>query len=106
MKRLIITKDTQGMATKIFPDRVENVIAGCEGVKENCVVEKADDERVNVLVAYVCLNDGCSFDEIKKSIMQRCKKDLPEYMVPVDIVEIDDMPRTSRGKINYRKLQE
>lgn len=106
MKRLIITKDTQGMATKIFPDRVENVIAGCEGVKENCVVEKADDERVNVLVAYVCLNDGCSFDEIKKSVMQRCKKELPEYMVPVDIVMIDDMPRTSRGKIDYRKLQE
>lgn len=105
MKRLIITKDTQGMATKIFPDRVENIIAGCEGVKENCVVEKADDERVYVLVAYVCLNEGYSFDEIKKSAMQRCKKELPEYMVPVDIIEIDDMPRTSRGKIDYRKLE-
>ena len=105
MKRLIITKDTQGMATKIFPDRVENVIASCDGVKETCVVEKADDQRVNVLVAYVCQSDGCAFDETQKSIMQRCKKELPEYMMPVDIIEIDDMPRTSRGKIDYRKLE-
>lgn len=104
MKRLIITKDMQGMATKIFPDRVENVIASCEGVKENCVVEKADDQRVNVLAVYVCLNDGYLFEDIKNSIMERCQKELPEYMVPVDIVEINEMPRTSRGKIDYRKL--
>lgn len=93
------------MTTKIFPDRVENVIASCDGVKETCVVEKADDQRVNVLVAYVCLSDGYAFDETQKSIMQRCKKELPEYMVPVDIFEIDAMPRTSRGKIDYRKLE-
>lgn len=48
----------------------------------------------------------CSFDDIKQSIMQRCKKYLPEYMVPVDLVEFDDMLLTSRGKIDYRKLQE
>lgn len=105
IKRLIITKDSQGMATKIFPDRVEKVLDKCQGVKEGCVVEKADEQRVNVLLAYVCLEDNQEFQMVRDNIMRQCARELPEYMIPIDVIEVTELPRTSRGKVDYRALK-
>lgn len=35
-----------------------------------------------------------------------CRENLPEYMVPEEISFVEEMPRTPRGKIDYRALEE
>ena len=37
--------------------------------------------------------------------MEICEQNLPEYMIPDEIEFVDDMPRTPRGKIDYRALE-
>ena len=34
-----------------------------------------------------------------------CRKELPDYMVPEAVRYRDDLPRTPRGKIDYRALE-
>ncbi|MBO6155169.1 MAG: hypothetical protein J6O60_06985 [Lachnospiraceae bacterium] len=44
--------------------------------------------------------------ENKAKIIRYCKKELPDYMVPVEMEFIIEIPRTSRGKVDYRVLEE
>ncbi|GEM_PF-6320416 len=44
-------------------------------------------------------------NEVKNSIISACKKLLPDYMVPVVIEFRKDLPRTPRGKVDYRALE-
>lgn len=37
-------------------------------------------------------------------ILQQCRKQLPNYMVPLKIILLDAMPFNSHGKVNYPKL--
>ncbi|MBO6155164.1 MAG: hypothetical protein J6O60_06960 [Lachnospiraceae bacterium] len=45
-------------------------------------------------------------EELKREIIQHSKKELPDYMVPIEIEYISETPRTSRGKVDYRALEE
>ena len=45
-------------------------------------------------------------DSVKQSIINGCKALLPDYMIPEEIEFRNDLPRTSRGKADYRALEE
>ena len=68
---------------------------------------KVDDplgRRMNS--AYVILNDGYRVEqELTDTLLAHCKNELPEYMLPEEIVYRNEFPRTSRGKIDYRALE-
>ena len=34
-----------------------------------------------------------------------CNEALPEYMIPDEIIFREDLPRTDRGKVDYRALE-
>lgn len=44
-------------------------------------------------------------NNIKGEIIDICRQNLPEYMIPTEIQFVNDMPRTPRGKIDYRALE-
>ena len=44
-------------------------------------------------------------NSIKKEIIDICVQNLPEYMIPEVIEIVEDLPRTPRGKIDYRALE-
>lgn len=53
------------------------------------------------------LKDGSTKNEdIKQSILSRCNELLPDYMIPEEIEFRTDLPRTSRGKVDYRALEQ
>ena len=106
IKRIAITRGLDGAAAKMFPDRIERAVNKCDGIKECCVVEKPDVDRVNVAVAFVCVAEGADFESVKAAIVEQCGKDLPDYMLPEAIIQVDELPRTSRGKIDYMKIKE
>ena len=42
---------------------------------------------------------------ISEELLSICKENLPSYMVPEEFVYLKDLPRTPRGKIDYRVLE-
>ena len=53
------------------------------------------------LIAYIVTNTPVVVKEVKEFL----KNQLPEYMVPTFIVEVDKILLTTNGKIDYKKLQ-
>ncbi len=105
IKRMIMTRGRDGQVTKLFPDRIEKAIYCHQLVESCCVIGVADKERIHYPKAFAVLEDKSDAAQAKREILEICKKTLPEYMVPDEIEIIDDMPRTPRGKIDYRALE-
>ena len=107
IKRIIMTKGSDGNITKMFPDRIEKAIHSHYSVGICCVIGIKDNERINYPKAYVVLKENnVDKTHIKSEILDICEQSLPNYMVPDEIELIEDLPRTSRGKIDYRALEE
>lgn len=107
IKRIIMTKGKDQQVTKLFPDRIEKVINSHPAVDLCCVVGMPDETRIYYAKAVIELNSGYNpNDKLKAEIRDYCKNKLPEYQIP-DVIEFTDvLPRTERGKIDYRALEE
>ena len=105
IKRISMTKGDDGNVTKMFPDRIENVVNKCEDVNASCVIGVKDDERIHYPKAYIELKDvTMDKDLVRENILEICRKKLPNYQVPVEIEFMSELPRTERGKIDYKAL--
>lgn len=104
MKRIIMQKDEQGMVSKVFPEWIEKVIDGYDGVKSCCVIGVSHKQRINTLKAFVELDEGTPIVD-KEKLLEWCRKHLASYMVPQEVEIITCMPRTERGKIDYRAFE-
>lgn len=70
------------------------------------VLPKWENEKIKHLVAFVVKeNSDGSFQE-RKAIREEVAKLLPSYMVPKTVKVIDQMPKTSNGKVDRKKLGE
>ena len=107
IKRILMTKGKDGNITKLFPVRIENVVNEHPCVRVCCVIGIPDEERVNYPRAIVELNDGViPSDELANDIKRFCAEHLPDYSLPDEVVFSEALPRTNRGKIDYRALEE
>ncbi len=88
----------------VFPGEVEDLLAGHEAVAEAAVFGVDDEEFGQRLKAVVVTRDGkdLSEDDVKKYV----KSNLAGYKVPRDVDFVDELPRTSTGKVLKRELQE
>ena len=106
IKRLIMTKGSDEQVTKLFPDRIEEVVNKHPAVRISCVIGVADKDRINYPKAVIELNDGyAESKELKREIIQFCKGKLPDYQIPDEVEFRDALPRTDRGKVDYRALE-
>ena len=62
------------------------------------------DQWGTVIVAFVEPRDGLTVTEnqVKRHVAER----LPRYMVPAHVEVVDDLPRTSNGKVDRVRLQQ
>lgn len=105
IKRIIMTKGDDGNVTKMFPDRIENAVNKCEDVNASCVVGVKDDERIHYPKVYIELKDETMDKDLaREHILEICRKKLPNYQIPVEIEFMRELPRTERGKIDYKVL--
>src|SRR5215217_4939914 len=88
----------------VFPAEVEDLLSGHDGVAEVAVFGVDDEEFGQRLKAVVVKRDGASLDEdeVKKYV----KSNLAAYKVPRDVEFVDELPRTSTGKVLKRELKE
>lgn len=82
----------------IYPIEVEQVIESVDGVDEVTVLGIDDDEFGQVLAAFVV--GRADVEQIRK----QCEAELASYKVPRRIEVLDELPRTSTGKVVKRDL--
>ncbi|WP_075343709.1 non-ribosomal peptide synthetase [Tenacibaculum agarivorans] len=81
---------------------IENALSQVVTIQNCCVLAKKDTSGINRLVGYVVV-DG---DFKKNKIQDELKESLPEYMVPMLWINLDEMPLTANGKIDKKSLPE
>ncbi|MBE0479951.1 MAG: long-chain-fatty-acid--CoA ligase [Dehalococcoidia bacterium] len=88
----------------ISPEEVENILYAFPKIEECAVIGVADPEWGQEPKAVVVLKKGetCSPDEV----MEFCRQRLSSFKRPRYVCFIDELPRTSTGKILKRVLRE
>lgn len=84
----------------VYPAEVENVIEGMDGVQDVAVVGIPDQEYGQVLAAFV---EG-SVD--KERVVKYSRDNLASFKVPRVVEVLDELPRTSTGKVRKNQLLE
>ncbi len=88
----------------IYPKEIELVLDNLPGILESAVIGIPDDDFGEAVVALVVPAPGqqVDFHKIQSSI----RKCLARYKHPKKIIEIDDLPRNTMGKVQKNTLRE
>jgi len=87
----------------VYPIEVEKAVLMHPDVVEATVIGVDDKQYGQRLAAFVVLQEGASAtpDTLKKHV----RENLANYKVPREIIMLDELPRSSTGKILHRELQ-
>jgi acyl-CoA synthetase (AMP-forming)/AMP-acid ligase II len=88
----------------VFPAEVEDLLSGHEAVAEVAVFGVDDEEFGQRLKAVVVTREGASLDE--DGVKSYVKSNLAGYKVPREVEFVDELPRTSTGKVLKRELRD
>jgi acyl-coenzyme A synthetase/AMP-(fatty) acid ligase len=89
----------------VSPIEVESVLISHEAISEAAVVSGVDDSGLATARAYVVIRQGERGEALKGEIRRFAGSRLPQYKVPSQIEFIEEMPRTSTGKVQRYKLR-
>src|SRR4051794_6305748 len=86
----------------VFPGEVEELLHGHAGVADVAVFGVDDDKFGQRLKAVIVKKGTLS----EKDVQDYVKQNLAGYKSPRDVVFVDELPRTSTGKVLKRELQD
>ncbi len=86
----------------IYPREVEEVLNKHEFVKETCVIGVPDEKWGESVIAYVVPNGRGNIE--KEALLQLCKNHLASFKKPKEIIIVNELPKSSYGKILKREL--
>ncbi len=89
---------------KVSPVEVENALHGINGILDAAVLGVHDDTLGQAIRAFVSLEEGADLTE--KQVIKECMARLENFMVPQEVVFLDELPKTSSGKIRKKSLVE
>jgi long-chain acyl-CoA synthetase len=87
----------------VYPNEVEDVIAGHPGVLECAVIGVPDERTTEAVKAFVVRKDP---NLTAADIIKFCHTELTNYKVPKQIEFRDALPKTNVGKILRRELRD
>ncbi len=91
----------------VSPIEVESILLENQAVRECAVVGVKDEIGLNVIKAFVVLNEKYRQQaNVEEKIIQFAKQRLPSYKVPRIIQFVDELPKTATGKIRRFILRE
>lgn len=85
---------------RIEPGEIESILLETEGVRQAVVVDRLDTAGQKYLCAYVA---GAAEKDI---LRDKLAQQLPVYMVPAQIIVLEQLPLTHNGKIDRSNLPE
>jgi acyl-CoA synthetase (AMP-forming)/AMP-acid ligase II len=88
----------------IYPKEIEDTIIRHEGVKEVVVIGIPDKDWGETPKAIVVPKEGAKLAE--EDIIQFCRANLSKYKCPKKVVIVEELPKTSIGKIDIKRVKE
>jgi long-chain acyl-CoA synthetase len=88
---------------KVSPVEIENVIYKIQGIKEVAVLGIPDEILGEAIIAFVTGHSHLRMDE--NEIQKECMSKLESFMVPKRVIFLDEMPKSSNGKIDKKELK-
>ena len=85
---------------RVEPGEIGRILEQSEQVAQAIVLAKDDKQGNKQLVGYIV--PTASYD--KQELQEHLRKQLPDYMVPAHLVELDSFPLTANGKIDRKAL--
>ncbi|KAF6582685.1 MULTISPECIES: non-ribosomal peptide synthetase [Paenibacillus] len=87
---------------RIEPSEIENQLRQYNSIREATVIANEDKQGNKYLCAFIISNIEVEPRNLKAFLL----KTLPEYMVPVQFIQLEEIPATTNGKIDKNKLSE
>ncbi|WP_051298902.1 AMP-binding protein [Marinobacterium litorale] len=88
---------------KVYPTELENVISDHPGILECAVIGVPDEELGESIKAYIVANNPRL---TPRDVRDYCRERLTSYKVPRSVEFCRDLPRTSIGKVQRRRLRD
>lgn len=88
----------------VHPGEVEDLLARHPGVQAAAVVGESDREYGELVVGFVVLADA-ETGPSEADLIDHCRQSLAGYKVPRRIEFVQELPRTSTGKLRRRMLR-
>jgi len=102
IKRMIISS-----GYNVYPSQIESIINSNPKVLLSCAIGIPDSYKVQAVKVFVVLKPNVIGDnQMKKELLDYCKKYLAKYEMPKEIEFRDDLPKTLVGKVNFKLLEE
>lgn len=79
---------------------IENVILRCKNISDGAVVVKEDTFNEKIICAYVVSEFTVDLAYFREELL----KELPNYMIPTHIMQVDQLPLTRNGKLDKKAL--
>jgi len=83
-------------------ENIDKALYSHGAVREAAVIAVPDDEVTNRLVAYVATDENSVVSA--EEILGHCRERIPKYMVPEMLFFLEELPKTSTGKIDKGRL--
>ena len=85
----------------VYPNEIEDILTQHPSVLEAAVVGKPDEKTQEKVCAFITVT--ADYDE--NTLIEYCKQQLTGYKVPKEINVIDELPKSTVGKILRRELR-
>lgn len=86
---------------RIEPGEIEKQLQKLPGIKDAVILVRQGVQAE--LCAYLVCQSDTELDVTQ--LRQQLSRELPAYMIPAQFVQVDDIPLTRNGKVDYRKLE-
>lgn len=101
LKRVIISN-----GCNIYPNYLEEIYNKHPLIETSVVVGIHDDIKQQVAKAIIVLKKNIKLtEEVKNNIIEYAKKNIVKYALPKEYEYVDSIPKTSIGKVDYKKLE-
>jgi long-chain acyl-CoA synthetase len=90
----------------ISPAAIEEVLMQIEGISDAAVVSIPHELYGEDIVAVLKLEAGLELDSVLDKVVAHAKRDLAQHQQPARYISIDELPRTSNGKVQKARIRE
>jgi acyl-CoA synthetase (AMP-forming)/AMP-acid ligase II len=88
---------------KVSPVEIENVIYKINGIREVAVLGIPDEIMGEAIVVFTTTHGNSKLTE--KEIQRQCMMHLESFMIPQKVIFLDEMPKSTNGKIDKKELK-
>ena len=105
MKRVILV-GPEGMAYKVFPKTIEDVIQNMDEILNVCVVSAHNGNDLAAIAFVIPAAEYAGNEvQLREKVEKLCAAELPDYMRPFAYEFVQSFPATSVGKTDYQALE-